>query len=135
MMGQKNVVKIGVVAGSIFLLDQITKFFATQADIVTLNTGISFRFLEQLPAWVWVACIVLLLIFLIRTFWTTWQRFPVVSGIFFGGVIANGVDRVFWGGVRDFLPFFGLRNNIADYAIVGGLVVLVALQMGSKQNH
>jgi len=50
-----------------------------------------------------------------------------LSGIFFGAGISNIVDRLFFGGVRDWLliPVVGWRNNVADYLlfVVVGIIV------------
>jgi len=46
---------------------------------------------------------------------------------FLGGVWANTLDRVFFGGVRDWIPVlgFGLYNNLADWALAFGCILWI----------
>jgi lipoprotein signal peptidase len=122
-----------VIAGAsiILLSDQVSKFFASQAEVVTLNSGVSLGLFSNFPVWTWGVVIILLCVLIGRIFWKTGQRFPFWGGVFIGGIASNLIDRVFFDGVRDFLPLpmLNLRNNLADYAIVGSVLFLAWVEM------
>ncbi len=71
---------------------------------------------------------IFVLIFLIGIFWWgtfSWVKESIAGGLFFGGALSNILDRIVFGGVRDWLsiPFTSLNNNVADWAIFIGLVL------------
>lgn len=114
---------IGITAG-ITLLDWLTKqWAANQGRIMGHNPGISFGLLPQLESW-WIIVAVAVLIVLIVWGWSTWQNIPAAVGLLIGGAAANVVDRLATGAVRDWLPipFAGVYNNIADWAIFFSLL-------------
>lgn len=62
----------------------------------------------------------------------------VTFSLLYGGILGNLVDRVFLGSVRDFLDFqfWGLHFptfNVADIAIVVGMILLVLFLFGKKE--
>ena len=99
---------------SILILDQGTKYFFGGQ----LNQGVSFSFLQISP--IILVVMQLVLLFLVARV----MRSNICAGLILGGGISNLVDRVLFGGVRDWmtLPVIGLRNNLADWAIVFGLL-------------
>jgi len=102
------------------VLDQGTKhLFGGQ-----LNTGISFSLFQFSPIFL-VATQLVFLVCVARL-----MRNDLCAGLILGGGISNTLDRIFFGGVRDWmtLPILGLQNNLADWAIVGGLVCAVIVQ-------
>lgn len=104
----------------VLLLDQSTKhFFGGQ-----LNTGVSFSLFQFSP----IVLVAIQLVLLVCAAWM--MHHDVSAGFILGGGISNMLDRVFYGGVRDWmiLPILGLQNNLADWAIVGGLVCFVIVQ-------
>lgn len=104
----------------VLLLDQGTKYFFGGQ----LNQGVSFSFLQISPM-ILVAMQLALLFIIARM-----MRFNICAGLILGGGISNLVDRVVFGGVRDWmtLPGLGLHNNLADWAIVIGLICFVIVQ-------
>lgn len=98
----------------IVVLDQSTKhLFGGQ-----INQGISFSWLQISPI-ILVLMQLVLLILVART-----MRNHIAAGFILGGGISNILDRIFFGGVRDWMitPMLGLHNNLADWAIVFGLI-------------
>lgn len=106
------------------IIDQFTKYLASFFGLVIINSGISFGFfsgtrLDIILAICWVG------------FWLilgkTKAKFPLATGMVLGGAVSNIIDRFLWGGVRDFIPLppFVIRNNLADWMIVCGLVYML----------
>ncbi len=112
---------LALVVGIVILVDQTTKL---QAVDVTSNPGIGLglaaEYVSQ-PMVVILTLVVLLLFFFMARSW--WQVSVIATGTFLGGAVSNMLDRIFFGGVRDWLtiPVMGIRNNLADWAIFLGL--------------
>ena len=51
---------------------------------------------------------------------------PFMPGLIAGGMFANLVDRMRFGVTRDFLPTLWVTVNLADVAVVAGIVGLFA---------
>jgi lipoprotein signal peptidase len=101
------------------LFDQISKQLSSQ---VVLNTGVSFGLFSG-P----LLTLLLIGIFIAIAFSygkTFVQISPIATGFFSGGAFSNILDRVIYGGVRDFLPvpLLGIRNNLADWCIILSLL-------------
>ena len=115
---------------SLIALDQLSKWFFQP---LSLNTGISFGWKIGSSAFVQLALVVV--VFGALSAWicslfsslgrlSRWGVVLVMAGAF-----SNILDRVFLGGVRDWLvfPFFGFTNNIADIWItLGVFCILIA---------
>lgn len=104
------------------VLDQGSKLWAAFHASLVINTGISFGLFSG-P----LVTIALLIGFvaLFEYSCPRWhQPYPIASGLLLGGALSNIVDRIVVGGVRDWLiiPYTGLSNNLADYAIIIALV-------------
>jgi lipoprotein signal peptidase len=111
------------------LIDQGSK---SLASATVINSGISFGLGQSLginsnTLLTFFLPVVIIIIFcLFRTFWL---KYPFVAGFFTGAAASNWIDRVVYGGVRDWLPvpFFHLQNNLADWIItvtLGGVLLL-----------
>jgi len=107
-------------------VDQATKWLAGTWGWTSLNSGISFGLLGAWPAWALSGLLVVLLVSSWYMYQSIWRRIPFATGLFIGGAVSNVIDRVLWSGVRDWLPLPGtkLQNNLADYAIVIGLILV-----------
>src|SRR6266478_3662062 len=106
--------------------------------VLAWNTGISYGLFQQTdPLWQWVllglkvSAVALLLIWLART---RSRLAGVALGLIMGGAIGNAIDRAMHGAVMDFVLFHITAPtwtfewyvfNIADAAIVGGVIGLV----------
>lgn len=88
-----------------------------------LNKGISFGFLPGISNILIGAVIVVLIFYALKV------RELIVKiglGLMITGGMGNLYLRVMYGGVVDNLNFFGLfYNNVFDYLIVGGVVLIV----------
>lgn len=128
----------GVGTLCLIVLDQISKLWATQAGLASLNQGIAFGI--SLPPALLVMVTSLLLV---GVGWgcgqwikqnrndqtLTKDQFVQMVGysMILAGGISNLIDRLTWGGVRDWLPIpmTSLHNNLADWLIVFGCSALV----------
>ena len=106
--------------------------------VLTWNTGISYGLLQQqgtVGTWALFAFRLAAVIFL----WVWLTRAPsrltaAALGLIIGGAVGNGLDRLHWPGVMDFVLFhiettgFSFRwyvFNLADVAIVAGVIGLL----------
>jgi signal peptidase II len=113
--------------------------------IVIWNTGISYGLFQQqgLSA-LWallafkVAAVVLLWIWLARA---ASRLTAAALGLIIGGALGNGIDRLHWPGVMDFVLFHietaswrfnWYVFNLADFAIVAGVVALLYDSMRAR---
>lgn len=112
-----------------FFVDQCSKFLATIIGFaITYNSGVSFNFFSDGHPQIVTIGLVLLIYILFVCFQKEWKRHPVAAGLFFGGAMANLFDRVFFNAVRDWmpLPLTQIHNNIADWALFLGIILLVS---------
>lgn len=116
------------------LADQLSKWWAsTRPGWLSLNYGVAFGWGESLGGWTVVGVTIVVIVWLLlqperRWFWQ----------LLLAGAVSNLIDRVWWGGVRDWLPVpwlsrlpwlgLGLKNNLADWLIVIGVVGWVIIE-------
>jgi len=116
----------------VMILDQLIKlvFLKYYPEVVVSNQGMAFGLIDSYSVWLIIILLAFLVIFAIKTQTPAKLGF----GLVFGGGLSNFIDRIFRGGVVDFestnLPAF----NLADLAIIIGvlLVVLYMLKIDSK---
>lgn len=127
------------------VLDRVTKVCAlswlANKDVLVfpgmslslaVNTGISFSLFSTASPMVLTA-IVALVIALLVIIWRFTSHSCLADwgyGLIIGGAVGNFIDRLFVGGVVDFIDLFYLRwhwptFNLADTAIAVGFVLLV----------
>ena len=130
-------------------LDQLSKFlvYGTAARSIignalwfesTLNTGVAFSmFSGKSFVFVIVACVAsAVLFYLIYTKKFLKRKSEKISlALILGGTISNAIDRIIFGGVRDFiyLKFINFAIfNVADMAITIGAILLCVVIIFSK---
>lgn len=107
----------------VFCLDQFLK----SVFAASLNLGVSFSLFENVNGQVLI--IVIFFFFSVAAWWL-WREmrsFPfwrLAHAAFVAAAFSNLLDRLLLGGVRDIwlVPFLGVRNNFADWVIVGVLL-------------
>jgi signal peptidase II len=144
---------LGITAGIVFVLDQITKILVVHVmnlrdlgaiDVLppfvnfrmAWNRGINFGLLSSdgdLTRWILIA------IALMISGWVLWwlsrdeegALAMVSGGLLVGGAVGNVVDRLIYGAVADFLNMSccGIENpysfNVADISIFAGAIGLI----------
>lgn len=155
--------RIGLIALSVLLLDQITKqivfrnlrFHRDEHVVIDGffkfvhwgNTGAAWSFMsgnnEMLAI---ISLVALLLLFIYRDYFDTktWMG-QAALGLIFGGITGNLLDRLFVGHVIDFLRFYLYQRtgaeigfpafNVADTAICTGVGLLFLLSRQAEENR
>ena len=109
----------------------IIPFILGVRPLSTLNTGGAWGFLgDHLILLIGFTLVFLALVMLLETKWkNTNKLYSVALSFIVGGAIGNFIDRIFLGGVRDFLyfPFFDSfpTFNVADSFLCVGIILLV----------
>lgn len=111
---------------------ELTPFFDL---VMAWNKGISYGLFTQDSPWgqyalagFMIAVALMLYLWLARQT----ERFLALSlGLIIGGALGNALDRLLYGAVADFFSlhfhgFYWYIFNVADVAIVGGVVLLLA---------
>lgn len=114
--------------------DQLSKMLAFNAGWGYVNVGISFGLLDFLPVWVLTVCIASCIVAVLWSCREFWQKQQLVAALFFAGAVSNTLDRLLWGGVWDWLPvpFFELKNNLADWYIAISVVYFIGSELRKK---
>ena len=148
-MNTKKVLKIVITVCIIIIaIDQLSKFLITQfipstigneyfAIEITENTGMAFGFNSGNTKNIFLS---LLVIFIIISFIRNQReqlepKVLVAISMALGGGISNIIDRIFRGGVLDFIKILFIPNfNIADLCIcIGWILIVVFLIIYTKK--
>ena len=119
---------------------EVTSFFNI---VMAWNRGVSFGLFgwdSDVKLIVLTAMAFLAAIFLF--FWMKREnrlRFALPCGAIIGGALGNGIDRLHWGAVADFLDFHIAGNhwpafNVADMGISCGAIILILDSLFNKQD-
>lgn len=116
-------------ATAIVLIDQATKWMFQGSSYASTNTGAGFGILQGQTGF--LAVISALVVIGVLLYYPKIEKGPsqVLFGLFLGGVIGNGIDRIFRGFVIDFInvgwwPSF----NVADAAITIAVFGLIFVE-------
>ncbi len=118
----KNNLKFFIFIFFLVVLDQMSKFI--YRGQVVLNAGISFSFNLSLFFTIGISVVLIGVGFYLLV---KRHFFPLGMSLILAGAISNLIDRLLFFGVRDFLdvPFLNLKNNLADWMIVIGIILIV----------
>lgn len=140
-MQQHAARRLTVAAGAaVVLADQLAKLFVTGGHAAATryvpNPGLILGLFPASRALLVIATIAVLGVFLaVVGRWAVQVGIsPVIPGVIAGGALANSLDRAQFGTVRDFLATPWLVVDIADIAVVAGIVALgIALALRMHQ--
>lgn len=135
-MGQSKHFQWGILWFFLIVFDQLSKWFFQP---LSLNTGISFGFKLSSSVSLQLAFVIITFgalsawVFSLFSSLTTPSRWGVI--LVLAGAFSNILDRVFLGGVRDWLvfPFFSFTNNIADIWITLGVACILIAGVTRKK--
>ena len=120
--------------------DQLSKFliYGTASKSIignllwfesTLNTGVAFSMFEGKSVLFFVVAMiasVVMAYFICSKKWLKIKPEKISIGLILGGTISNAIDRIVFGGVRDFIYLKSLNFaifNVADMAITIGAIL------------
>lgn len=105
----------------IIILDQILK---NLLPYKIKNYGAAFNLLENYSIFLILISFLALVLFVYLFFKTKYNE--LAFALLISGTISNLIDRLFWGYVIDYIPFFGLFTfNLADLANTIGVILLL----------
>jgi len=115
----------------IIFLDQMSKVIAGKVVPIVVNCGFSFSlFCTPIAALVNTLVVIVILLILLR-----YRSLGALEGIFIGSGLSNLMDRIIFGGVRDWIAFGGLLNNLADWAVVlSGIAFFVVQSLHGRKD-
>ena len=127
------VIGLDLLAKEIFYLTDYTiiPFLISTRTVSGLNTGGAFSLLNDNPWLILLLSIVFVVIICIYDLFAKDKHklYSVSIGFIIGGAIGNIIDRVFFGGVRDFICFNFWQDfptfNVADCFLFIGTILLV----------
>jgi len=134
--GKEFWLTVFLVAG-IVLVDRTSKEIVWSGfrEQIVWNNGISLGFLatNDLFSKIILQIVICLAVFgflywLVSEFKKKDKNYFVILplGMVVAGGVSNLIDRMLWGSVMDFIPFFGLWTfNIADFSISVGVILLL----------
>ena len=115
-----------VVAGAVVVDDQLTKALAQKSGAVAGNPALAFGVVEGSARLLSLGMIVVLVAFLrfVPPRAAALGIWPATPALIAGGMFANLVDRLRFGVTRDFILTPWATVNVADIAVIVGVVVL-----------
>ena len=116
----------------VILLDELSKIIAQKYFAVSCNPGLAFGIGEETGGKI-AALIALILIFFLLV-QAKVNKLKIGFALVFAGGLANFVDRLIWGCVRDFIAISIFPSfNISDIVISLGLLIIFYTIFVSRQ--
>jgi signal peptidase II len=115
--------KYFIIAITLIIIDQITKYIVKNYFTYSTNTGAIFGILQNQTK------LIILLTFLavgFLTYYTTKIKSPYGFGFVFAGLIGNLIDRLTYSYVIDYIKILTWPAfNLADIFLVTGVIILI----------
>lgn len=113
-------------AFAVIILDQVGKLLWAYEE---LNEGFAFV-TYNLPQAVALLITAGLFVMALRFNIPTW-----IKALLLGGIVSNAIDRIIYGGIRDFIPAYFFIFNLADAAIILGALAWYKTTKGGEINE
>lgn len=119
----------------VVVFDQVSKSLASIFFTIRVNTGIAFGIFsgtDSISVFILSTASLSLAIAIFYFANKTDARFSQIASVaLLAAVFSNTIDRILFGGVRDYLPIplTNVHNNLADYVVVLALCSLLAVQL------
>ncbi|MGB9637277.1 MAG: signal peptidase II, partial [Microgenomates group bacterium] len=116
-----------IILGLLFVLDRLTKFLAVRQGLAFFNRGV----VLGIPLSGFSPFVLICVLILFRQS----LSFSFGFWLILAGGVSNLLDRVFYGAVVDFVafPFIPLFNNLADFFITLGILLVFVDLLWSKK--
>jgi lipoprotein signal peptidase len=126
LRGRTRIYPAILVAGAVVIVDQAAKALAARGGPPAHNPGLAFGIAGGSARVLVVSSIVMLVVFLaVIGRWTVQVGIsPSLPAVIVGGFAANVWDRVRFGAVRDIVVTPWAIVNVADIAVVAGVIAL-----------
>jgi lipoprotein signal peptidase len=136
--GRAHISLAVLVAAAVVVVDQFAKAVAAHTEPPAHNPGLALG-VARGPAGILVVASILMLAVFVAVIgrWAVQVGIsPSIPALIAGGFAANVLDRARFGAVRDFLATPWAIVNVADIAVVGGVIALgVALVLRLRALH
>jgi len=99
------------------------------SNFVLVNHGLVFGLGSKAPTWVIFIILALILVWVLRA----GPQYILGLALIFGGGLSNFLDRLWRGGVVDFKMLWLTAFNLADLAIVIGVLILLYRLFGKEK--
>lgn len=129
-MGKRIIKIVVIVCLMVLLIDQGSKFLAIQymPDLITENTGMAFGFNDGNVKNIFLTIIILfIMISFLRNQKNELDTKTIIAvSLAFGGGLSNLIDRIFRGGVLDFIHIWKFPTfNVADICVCVAWILLI----------
>ncbi len=122
------------------IIETLTKSYVIINKVFSIkyvtNTGAAFSLFENnIFVLILISLIILVLAYNLSFSFKSNKINNITFGLLYGGILGNLIDRVFYGYVRDFISLFKFPVfNIADMAIVCGIIILIITSIKGELN-
>jgi len=114
-----------VLAGILIIIDQLIKWWVlNHPSFVSKNENLIFGFGQNLDLFFWIIIILSLSVMLLTI--EKPGKHPIALSLIFAGLLSNFGDRLFRGGIVDYLKFpivFHFAFNLADVFLFLGIII------------
>lgn len=116
---------IPVLSGGLIVIDQLVKWWVlNHPSFVSKNENLIFNLGPNLDLLFWVVIVLSLSVMLLTI--EKPEKHPLALSLIFAGLLSNFGDRIFRGGIIDYLKFpivFHFAFNLADIYLFLGIII------------
>lgn len=124
------------IISGVLIIDWLSKYYAVKKNIsfLYINPDSLFFGLVRLPGFLDSLVVAILLIIFIWFYFQYWRSEKTLNAfsLIVGGAAANLIDGILDGSVTDFINVGISTLNVADFAIMGGIAILLMQNLKRK---